>query len=778
MGEVLIRRMKVGAAVVVSAVVGLCVCSSALAAGDVNSGACPLASEGSPGFRAYLADCRAFELVTPPFINGAFPAGVGNKGEPPQVSANGEHLLSLVLGGFAETEAVEQNTFHYGAYYEYSRTPAGWSAEALTPPASLFPRYEFVFASADFSRSLWKGQESVAGEELPVGPPPGGTTAPSNGYSYPNNAVLAVREAAGGGKGRFTVVGPVTAPGHEPDTKEEGFEAEGASAGLSHVLLRVNAVFKQLWPGDATLQKDASLYEYVGTGDREPVLVGVRNDGSVAEAASREGKAYVNEAAELVSRCGTGLGGQGVHGTLANAVSASGELVYFTAFACDGSPSVNELYARVGGVQTVDISEPTAGPGGDCERCDDSEPYSAIYQGASEDGSKVFFTSEQELLPGARGDSLYEYDFDAADPHDRVTLIAPEVALTQGISGVKTLAAVSQDGSRVYFNSTSVLASNANGNGEVAQPGAENLYLCDVDAEKAPIFVGQEALRVRTTRNGQYVVFESKRLVRGTNDRSGVAQLFEYDAETGLISRVSVGQSSPAGYECETTHTVEEGFNCDGNATDGSFHLPYPLAEQESEQWEPTDATSGLAVAANGMVEFESEVALTPLAVAGKENVYEYRAGDVYLISPGTEATSPVNREGNLPLSRALGVDESGLDAFFSTTESLAPQDGDSQTSWYDARVEGGFPAPPERAMCMGEACQGPVSYAPGLSTPPSESALAGDNLVPQPPPVAKPKPVAKCKKGYVRKKGKCVRREKAGKASVGRDGGERGGRS
>ena len=777
-GEALMKRMKLGAAVVVSAVVCLCVCSSALAAGDVSSGACSLVSEGSAGFRAYLADCRAFELVTPPFIGGAFPAGVGNKGEPPQVSANGEHLLSLVLGGFAETEAVEQNTFHYGAYYEYSRTPSGWSAEALTPPASLFPRYEFAFASADFSRSLWKGQETVPGEELPTGPPLGGTTAPSNGFTYPNNAVLAVREAAGGGKGRFAVVGPVTAPGHEPDSREEGFEVEGASADLSHVLLRVNAVFKQLWPGDGTLQEDVSLYEYVGTGDREPVLVGVRNDGSVAEAAAREGKAYVNEAAELVSPCGTGLGGQGVHGTLANAVSASGEIVYFTAFACAGSPSVNELYARVGGVRTVDISEPTTGPSGDCEHCDDSEPYSAIYQGASEDGSKVFFTSEQKLLPGARGDSLYEYDFDAADAHDRVTLIAPEIALTQDIAGVSGLAAVSQNGSRIYFDSPSVLAGNANGNGEVAQLGAENLYLCDVETGEPPVFVAQEALGVRATRDGQYVVFESKRHVRGTNDRSEVAQLFEYDAETGVISRVSIGRVSPEGYECEATHTIEEGFNCDGNVASGSFYLPYPLAEQEREKWEPTDATSGLAVAADGMVEFESEVALTPLAVAGKENVYEYHAGDVYLLSPGTEATSPINQEGSRPLSRALGVDESGSDAFFSTTESLVPQDEDSQTSWYDARIEGGFPAPPERPICAGESCEGSVGAAPPLPVAGgTATAVAGGNLVPQSPPVlvVKPKPAAKCKKGFVRKKGKCVRQ---GKASAGRAGSNRGGRS
>jgi hypothetical protein len=434
-------------------------------------------------------------------------------------------------------------------------------------------------------------------------------------------------------------------------------------------------------------------------------------------------------------------------------VSASGEIVYFTALACAGGPKVNELYARVGGVRTVDISEPSTGPGGDCESCDESEPYAAVYQGASEDGSKVFFTSEQELLPGAAGNSLYEYDFDAANQHDRVTLVAREVS---------SVAAVAENGARVYFDSSGVLSGGANGNGEVAQRGAQNLFVYDTESGAPPVFVAQEASDARTTRDGQFLVFESTRHVSGTNDRSVVAQLFEYDAETGVIARVSVGQSSPAGYECETTLAVEEGFNCDGNATSGSFYLPYPLTEQEAESWAPTDATSGLAVSANGVVEFESKIALTPLAVAGNENVYEYRAGDVYLLSPGTEATSPINREGNLPLSRALGVDESGQDAFFSTTESFLPQDTDSQTSWYDAREDGGFPAPAQRSACIGGACQGPLTAVPSLpAAGGTATAVAGGNVV-VPAPEAKPTSVVKCKKGYVKKKGKCVKGPKA----------------
>jgi hypothetical protein len=391
-----------------------------------------------------------------------------------------------------------------------------------------------------------------------------------------------------------------------------------------------------------------------------------------------------------------------------------------------------------------------------------------VYEGASEDGSKVFFLSEQELLPGATGASLYEYDFDAANPHERLIRIASEIG---------SVPAVSVDGTRIYFESPAVLSGRANGNGETAKLGGQNLYVDETSGAPDPVFVAQEVQGPHATRDGQFLVYTSGRHVAGTNDVSVIPQLFEYDTDTGLNSRVSVGQAFGAGYDCPITHVVEERYGCDGNATGGSYYLPYPLTEQEHLAWWPTDATSGLAVSADGVVEFESEDALTPLAVAEHENVYEYSEGEVYLLSPGTEVA-----EKNLSqLSRLLGIDESGQDAFFGTTESVVPQDTNSQTSWYDARIEGGFPAPAEAPTCLPGSCRGPSSSAPMLADLASATAAAGDNLAaPTPAPVAKPKPAAKCRKGFVRKKGKCVRKAKpkAGKASRGRVSGERGGRS
>jgi hypothetical protein len=754
-GEVKDRFRKAAAGLVMATVVSLCVCAGALASGDANSSECLPATESSPGFRSYLPDCRAFELVSPAFVGGTAPRTSGyHENEPPAVSADGEHLLSLIFGGLAGTEGLEQNQTHEGAYYEFSRTPTGWTTEAITPPDSVYPRYEFAFASADFSRSLWSVQLAPApGEELPTGVPPEDPNGDVGGMSYPNNGVLVIREPAGGGKGRFAAVGPVAAQGHEPTEIHQTAEPVGASADLSHVLVYVEATLKQLWPGDETMEGGQSLYEYVGVGNREPALVGVRNEGHL------DGKPNVNDGAELISRCGTALGGSNAGGPTTNGISASGETVFFTAFACGVSPRVNEVYARVDGERTVDISEPSTGPLGDCSACVEGEPRAAVYQGASEDGSKVFFTSEQALLPGSRGDTLYEYDFDAASPHQRLLVLAPEV---------EGAPVISQDGGRVYFQSAALLSATANGNGEHPTLYGQNLYVYDTDDGSAgqPVFVAQQAGEERTTRDGRFLVFESPRHVAGTDDSSVIPQLFEYDAETGVIVRVSVGQSSPAGYECEATHVVEERYGCDGNATTGAYELPTSLAAREGKAWSPTNPTSALAISTAGAVEFSSANALAPLAVPGKENVYEYRAGNVYLLSPSDEAVpTPV------ATLRLLGIDESGRDAFFLTTDALVPQDTDTQTSWYDAREDGGFPAPATPASCTAGTCQGPLPATPVLATPGSTALTGLENLAApvEPKPVAKPaaKPKAKpCKKGFVRKRGKCVRAARSKKAN------------
>ena len=695
---------------------------AALAAGDANSASCP-AAEASPGFGAFLPDCRAYELASPVYGGGGVPEVIS-------VTPDGNRVIVKSLTGFADNEDMEDSEGNIGSFYTFSRTPEGWTAESLSPPASRFPRMHYTrFASADLSRTLFEVAPSTAGgEEIEL----------PSGYIGWN---IAVREASGGA-GHFTVLGPAVFPGAQGGgtnfNRPYAYAVVGASSDLAHVFILVHAEHGQTWPGDETAETGQSLYEYSLAEGREPLLVGVSNKGSLA------GSPRVNDGATLVSDCGTAFDG----------VAADGERVFFTALrvnTCGArQPAVNELYARVHGTETVKISGAEA----------------AVFRGASEDGSKVFFTE---------GRTLYEYDFDAPEGA-RVFTVASEVASDPVIS---------RDGTHLYFTSSAALTSEAepNGNGETAEDvGGERLYVADAELGHSGVaFVAGEASPVETTGNGAYLLMASGRDLVGTDDESKlVRQLFEYDAATGGVARVGVGQKSAVGYWCATTQLVEAGYNCDGNTQD-SKDAPtvatFPrltVVEQggfAGEPAQPQKAASARALAANGAVVFESRLALTPQAEPGVDHGYEYVDGQVYLLSA---SLAVVNTFGLPPQ-----LDESGVNAFVSTSESLVPQDTDQQASLYDARTEGGFPAPVLGSACSGEGCQGPVLAPPTLLAPASMSAPATGNNVtnggePSVKPVAKAKPKP-CKKGLVMRKGKCVRAKrrarigKAGKAARGR---------
>jgi len=719
-------------------------CGSALAAGDINTESCNefAGTEGSPGFRRFLPDCRAYEMVSPPYEGGQSAFGVGR--QPPPITTDGEHLLAVDFAGLAGTENEEQNGSEFGAIYEFSRTPSGWSTESLEPPASQYPRRLFVAGSADLSRSLWAlAIPSQEGEEVGV--------PEEDGYDF------AVRGVPIGGRAPFEVVGPEVSPEHEktfPGGAAGAFGFAGASHDLSHILLSVKSQHKLLWPGDKTREGEGSLYEYIGTGNREPTLVGVTNP------APLEGKPYLNEGAELASECGTALGSLGdeAKDTAYNALSASGAVVYFTAqhvASCSGTqPSVNELYARISGSATVKVSEPAMSAerekecSGVCREDENEENghtrSAAVFEGASEDGSRVFFRTEQPLL-NSDGDGkpdLYEAELEDG----RITrLVQVSHDPTTGQSSeVVAVARISEDGSHVYYVAKGVLTTTPNGNEEMAEQDAYNLYVYDTRTGRTS-FVANLATKAETeelsavelvartgvspvdrrpfetTPTGRFLLFVNARHLTGSEDTSTVNQLFEYDAQQERLQRVSIGQCPPPRKTC----LPSEGFNHNGNTTSAEAAPQIVATPHYSEGMIPTSAASHLSLVDSGAVMFSSRDSLTPQAVEGRENIYEYREGNVYLISPGDEAIAP-----KAVGLRLLGASESGSDIFFRTTDSLVPEDTDTQANWYDAREGGGFPAPVSQGGCLEEACHGPLAAAPML---PSSSGTAiqspGDNF-------------------------------------------------
>jgi hypothetical protein len=838
----------------------LVMASIALAAGDANETQCGAETEASPGFRQYLPDCRAYELVTPPYKEGGIVLD-----EPGAVSANGSRVIVGAGGAFSGV-----GNYWYSperspdaATYEFERGADGWQPSPLTPPAGEYSHSTLMAVSAEsFETTLWGAEKTVLPGEKPA-------------LRFHEGIYLRTGPAAS----EFNLVGPGTPLNKNENIGIASHELDlvGTSRDLSHSLFQISSATIQpgghsdLWDGDTTKVGGGSepdrlsLYEYVytGTEDSEPVLVGVKNEGPL------KGGDHINEGAELISDCGTELGSKLINpieytfGSVYNAVSSSGEVVFFTSFACAGGPEVNELYARVNGERTVAISEPEL-PGGAAGECGSSEPchgakeQAAVFEGASEDGQRVFFLSEQPLINGApaKGMKLYEERLGG-------TRVVQVVDLSnQGIAAgvnpeVQGVVNVSEDGERVYFVAKGKLAGGDRITGrepEVAEPvqGADNLYLYEPEpdhpgayrvvfvatlltlAEEATLtaeeteeraeitargektftyelepaklaFERAEAEIIQKFSNGEITLAralellaeagetfeEAEEVVRererafiedtlgtlgpsGTlrvdqrvwqdadsrlaqttpsgnilaflssarlapRDTSSVPQLFVYDAHDESLTRVSVGQAGPASGNVDTFQDAPyiPGTLFNGADLPTAANMDHVLTEEGSR------------------IFFTSAANLAPETESKATNVYENSGGSVYLISGGGDAS----KVSGSPAVTLLGTDASGQDAFFLSEAKLVPQYGDTQVALYDAREEGGFPAPVLEPGCFGEACRGPSGSAPPSQSPGSASQTGGDNLSPAASAVKKVvNETAKCKKPKKLTHGKCVK--------------------
>ncbi len=678
--------------------------------------ACP--NESVPGFRAFLPDCRAYELVSPGYKEG-YPIFVAGLAE------NGSQIHAESFGSFANTE----NTSVFGQSYSIVRTKTGWVASPLDAPFSQFPSYRVQGMGSDFQSSLWfadkPGQFS---RDVYLDRPPG--------------SLIRI------------------GPGAPPGALRGELRYVGASDDLRHVILLDHSPNggeeDRLWPGDTTIGgRQPSLYEYEGTGNSEPRLVGVSNVGVPASVA--DGK--------LISNCGTALGSIPA-GEAYNAVSANGDAVFFTAEACGGFPAVNEVYARIGGKRTVAISEPPpSGPGWECTGgCASAEHRPGVFAGAARDGSKVFFITSQPLVNGDvdNGFDLYE-----AEIREGVVVRLVQVSHgdaddpTPGLgANVLGVARVSEDGSHVYFVAEGALTA-ANPEGKAPIAGEPNLYVavracedgtatCESPVEHISFIATLSAqdgedwspVDVRpvqvTPPNGRFLIFQSASdLTADEEGHEEAGQLFEYDARTKVLVRVSRG---------------EHGYNEDGNTKTYSATIPIQFYTGSK----PEERFTQLAVSVDGSrVFFSSYDALTSQALGGFNNVYEYYGGKVSLISDGHDVSSVEGR----PATQLIGTDESGRDVFFTTADSLVPQPGDTLTGVYDARSEGGFPQVVEPAQCLGASCRsGSGTLLPSASATPSPVS-EGARPEPGTSPSAKPKAKAKTGKKHNRKKGKGKKR-------------------
>jgi len=748
-----IRGSLVGAGLAVLAV--LAVLAMPTGAGAVECANAGIrAAQGAA--TAALPDCMALEMVSPPEKNNQF-------ARYPNVSATGERVRFRSIAALAGTpnllQAVE------GDPYLATRSPQGWETQPTTPPAAYLKGwYKFSEAKSfapDFSRWL-----NVA------------ATTPQ----YETGSDQAFVAGVGG---LFEPMSPLLVPlgaGRLSDVENSGMA--GVSGDLSHLYFR---------PGQSNIATDHTTAYLPG----DPRPSGTSNIGLdynvyVARLDS-EGRPSV----ELLARdgagnvvggnCGVRLGGtsrlqnaeEGQGGRDQGAVSASGSRAYFSARpgqpatgSCEQSSYKLRIFKRIEGPQGAFIGQLY---GNECTRAApacSSVDGNDYYQGASLDQSKVYFATNRQLAnsdldgsaaecaksSGTPGCDLYLYDESQPAGQRLIQVSAGEDVPGKHVAGKEAdlyngIAAISADGSHVYFAAAGVLTAHKNPEGEEAQQGKPNLYLYERDAahpngrlsflgtldegdgpigmwggegtwrnQAYPVPVLSEAEQRgeggEEGGDGHVLLFESKAQL-SAEDRDGTHRdVFRYDASANPPSLVCVSCApAPSAVEPDTGP-----YDVTARGLLGAAGASYA----EEGRWASEDGESVL---------FRTPEPLVG-PIEGTTGQYLWREGQTYRL-PGVPYVTNSAEDGP-----ALSHD--GSTVAFQTYSQLLPQDGDTSPDVYVARAGGGFAPPASPAPCApdgGAACQGAAPAAPP-SPGGGSAALAGAGNTTPPP--ARPR----CPKG------------------------------
>ncbi len=395
---------------------------------------------------------------------------------------------------------------------------------------------------------------------------------------------------------------------------------------------------------------------------------------------------------------------------------AAGEQALWKGTSKDASATAFEikggLYVRLDNEETKEVAA--------------GEP---LFAGVSDDGRYVFY-----VVP-ASGEAGVIHRFDTETEAD--------VEVNPGNEG--TLVNISADGSHVYFISEAQIG----GKGMAGQPnlyvwsGTSPEYITTVAASdldhtsgeipdlpaldnwtgwvmsrpKNNAEQGPGASSTRTSPDGSVLVFESKAQLT-SYDNDGHTEIYRYaDADDSL--------------SCISCNPLAEPATKDARLQD-LVRVP--------------NSTIVHNLTADGSrVFFETTEAMVEADIDGVNDIYQWSEDEegggnsLALISSGQSIEmDPLDtgiEASYVPLPNILlSVTPDGKDVVFISQDVLAPgapEGGAAQI--YDARMNGGFPAPTEPIVCVEEDCKQPASQFPFFLPPTSESLQGSGNVKPKP---------------------------------------------
>ena len=298
-----------------------------------------------------------------------------------------------------------------------------------------------------------------------------------------------------------------------------------------------------------------------------------------------------------------------------------------------------------------------------------------------------------------------------------------------------SFSANSEDGRTFYFVADAAYPTAPNSEGELPASGSDNLYMAKLgegidDPVELRFIAATGSGASYASPDGSVLAFSSAGNLVSGRTTGGDAQVYVYDAKANSLDCASC----PA----------------DGTLPSGPANTSQFLAALGGtySTWRNDKGYKRL-VSSDGAVFFDTPTSLLPGDQnVGVSDVYEYRGGQLRLISSGTSS----------PPSELRAVSRSGNDVFFATTDALSSGDKEpGALKLYDARVGGGCegslaggaacpPLPEPPCDVNAGACEGPGTSA--ANQPGAGSAAFSGPGNPEPTPRANPcaKPARKAK--------------------------------
>ncbi len=634
-----------------------------------------------------LPDCRAYELVSPTYAQGA--AIMPFSGPTSSVATSPPRLVYAATWGAFQDDTGEP-TSGFSDKYVSTRTPTGWVTRYVGIPATggVFtagpPAAGMTIPQFAEYPGLQRGTQATPSLDRVIDY---GQGFPGQGQNpgHPSNAPYVWSSSNGALLERWP-----TSLDTEPEN-EFFVGMPQASPDFTHFVFTSNLVFaeggqkskkeiaygggtaEQIWPRD---------YVYDNNIEADSVVLA-----SVKSAAKGnepfQGRAlHISDDGSRILIADQSVLNEG--GLNPSGVSAPPEPREVAV----GSEVTGPLYLRVDGEETVEF-----GAG-----------HKFKYVGSTPDGETVYVTSEEQLTADDQDTSRDIFAWHESEPNSFTRISfgdhgeagntdnckadegwvpgcgAAIVGINAGhgsIGNGVTDNYFASEGDDFYFESPEQLV------GQRGDPGERNLYLYRDGAVRflATLRPNAGVTRMQVTPNGAHMALVTASNLTDYNS-GGRPEMYVYDP--------------------------------DGR--------PMTCASCRPDAKQPTSdvlaSGNGLFLTSDGRVFFTTRDPLVARDTNENEDVYEFTEGKPQLITTGLGPGFPPKVLPSVTGPGFIGVSADGTDVYFATIDNLVTQDHNgAQTKVYDARTAGGFPAEPEEPKCVAaDECHGPSNIQSPLA--------------------------------------------------------------